>query len=769
MDARGYSTRSSACQYSLGIPSYQITYPPATHPSAAPYANLSSHFRHLVRHGRLHRFLVKALLYAQYYLIDIDLSPVVYRSRTRGKGRRVRSSGSEKNSDEEEADETNSDESDGEGSCASSAFGFMEFKTNRMASCTTLTDYESMIDYGELSGKLGGHKTSVLINRDSDGSFVFAVPTSCSIVSRDSLPFHSNPVKLLVKDPSQESVVHTSTARLMIGQIKQQQSNVSQMSSFDGKLGDSHMACEDLSQLDAAKRFQNPLKKRLTTVEDRHSMPTLFVGNRFNRSDRTKVYIPAYKDRMNAQLKTITSSSEPHNYYDKDGDTDYEGSTITSTTHSSSIDLPAVYHPAPDQITAELLYNFPGSQSKSPSSKKDIIKPPSMFDTSHRISLSRELSPFKLHQLNSDKKILSKEPRLRSDTTDVTKSSRTQAINTSSYSKDPTKSITPSTPGSSIKRCVSHQFFKLRFDGQTQSPAVSCSSSIISEEFAKKTCHCCHSSQCPSPRSSDSGMAGSCTITSPDPQSTPTPSSLNQLSSSTTTPLHRPNPFSPFESEFLDHLHQHHQHQQRRGRLEGYRMDGDGTAAATEVKPRSGNGLRHSSSSHNLGRFDVVAFDDEESDLQSNDDTQNHDSGQFGETTSLLATDDASDVCDDRLSRPRMPNLFELSTSGETIKRDARCQSAERLLETDPHVDPRYVMQVHRRELENVPGVYRTGLYAHWWKKVQMPNAMVRDLIVQRSHRDRRSGVWGSGKMVFCDCVLCVCVVVGVRVIGHYV
>lgn len=189
-------------------------------------------------------------------------------------------------------------------------------------------------------------------------------------------------------------------------------------------------------------------------------------------------------------------------------------------------------------------------------------------------------------------------------------------------------------------------------------------------------------------------------------------------------------------------------------------MDGDGTTSTTDPKPRSGNGLRHSSSSHNLGRFDIVAFDDLDDDLHSNrtinDENQNHDSGQFGESTSLLTADDASDLCDDRLSRPRMQNMFDLSTSRETVQRDARCQSAERLLETDPHADPRYVMQVHRRELTNPPGVYRTGLYAHWWKKVQLPGAMVRDLIVQRSHRDRRSGAWGSGKMVFCDCV-CVC------------
>lgn len=724
------------------------------------------------------------------------MSQVVYRRRSNAKGRRAHSSGSAKEADEEEAvDDTSSDESDDDddaGSCASSAFGFMEFKTNRNASCTTLTDYESMIDYGEATGKIGGHKTSVLINRDSDGSFVFAVPTSCSIASRDSLPFHSTPIKLLVKDVSQESVVvHTSTARLMIGQIKQQPANVSQMSSFDGKLGDSHMACEDLSQLDAAKRFQNPLKKRSATAEDRHSMPTLFVGNRFNRSDRTEVYIPAYKDRMNAQLKTITSSScrpsgsvDQRTRYDPDDDDDteddYDGSV--TTTHSSSIDVPAAYHPAPDQITAELLYNFAPATAKSPSRQKDIIKPPSMFDTSHRISLSRELSPFKLHQLNSDKKIMSKEPGKM----------HAQQSRPSALSANSTRSATPSTSGSSTKRCVSHQYFKLRFDGAHQSPVASCASSSISEEFAKKTCTCCHSSECASPRSSDSGMAGSCTITSPDPQSTPTPSSHHHhhhhpdqlLSSSTTTPLHiRPNPFSPFESEFLDHLH-HHQHPQRRGRLEGYRMDGDGTAAPTarrDPKPSRGAGLRHSSSSHNLGRFDVVAFDDVDADdTQStrtlDDHTANHDSGQFGESTSLLATDDASDLCDDRMSRPRMQNVFALSTvaaaatsrdttTTQRAARDARCQSAERLLETDPHADPRYVMQVHRRELTSAPGVYRTGLYAHWWKKVQLPGAMVRDLIVQRGNRDRRSGAWGSGKKMRCSVIVFVRVRVCVRIV----
>lgn len=96
---------------------------------------------------------------------------------------------------------------------------------------------------------------------------------------------------------------------------------------------------------------------------------------------------------------------------------------------------------------------------------------------------------------------------------------------------------------SSIRRCISYQYVHMSNEhvgDSTTEPIASGSGSSgnqsignssnnnnIPKRYAHSTqqpsrasstkCKCCESSQCPSPRSSDSGMAGSCTITSPDP------------------------------------------------------------------------------------------------------------------------------------------------------------------------------------------------------------------------------------------------------------
>lgn len=107
-------------------------------------------------------------------------------------------------------------------------------------------------------------------------------------------------------------------------------------------------------------------------------------------------------------------------------------------------------------------------------------------------------------------------------------------------------------PGS-IRRCISYQYVQMSNEHVDDSPATH-TSPIASEssgssngnprnnnnqldhnipmerthrhqqqlrnennDTSNSKCKCCESSQCPSPRSSDSGMAGSCTITSPDP------------------------------------------------------------------------------------------------------------------------------------------------------------------------------------------------------------------------------------------------------------
>lgn len=285
----------------------------------------------------------------------------------------------------------------------------------------------------------------------------------------------------------------------------------------------------------------------------------------------------------------------------------------------------------------------------------DIIKPPSMFDNSRRISLNREISPFNKHQLNSDKKILPKSPK-----------------------GDRKSSSSERKKSDSKKRCISYQFVKLKYGGDAKTDGGG-----LLDDFSSNKCVCCHSSHCPSPRSSDSGMEGSCTISSPDPP--------------------KDKGYQQYESDFLDSI--------------------------------SATGIRHSRSSHNFGHFDVRDFND------------NHDSGQYGDSS--LTKDEQ----DQRLSYSPVEDMVKLSTSRETVKRKTRSQSAERPNEPDNNKDLFMDMS------NNVKGaVYKTGLYAHWWKKENLPKGMLRDLVVLKYNRDKdrdpqrsnqRHIGWGSGKNMF--------------------
>lgn len=670
-------------------------------------------------------------------------------------------------------------------SIASSAFGCVEFKTGKQASASSKaaisTDYETFIDYGDESVDCtkqifaeaikpsNPYKSSLLINRDSDGSFVFPSHRSGSkcftIESRDSLPIHSNPIRFVAgssatASPSRDSVVmHTSTARLRIGggscsaaKIKQQISDVSQISGFDKRITGAHMACEDLVNIDDSIRLNGQLLRR-PIVEDRHSMPTLFVGNRFNSSDVTEVYIPSYKDKKDVQLTTITTTSggcqrtATAKYRSRESSSASDDSTST-TTHSSSIDLPAVVMPAPDQITAELLYNF--YDQCGGGGGGSIIKPPSMFvggvgasDLSRRISLSRDQSPFNKHSLNSDKRLAAtKVLKKQSPPTTVTRPVVAPATTTTTT--DPHQ-----------QRCVSYQFVKLNYPGgkTTTTKKINDESAFdeTTDDFASKKCDCCASSRCPSPRSNDSGMAGSCTIASPDP-----PTKSDDVYS------------SPFDNEFDEHF------------------DGNdaSTAAARRRTSKIRSGLRHSSSTHNFGRFDVVSFTDDGCGVGGAKE-HNHDSGQYGDSASLTREENdeadrvaravAAEEADEelrnggahRLSVARMQNMFELSTSRDTVRREPRCQSAERLLENTPssHNDRRYVMEIggggggggdktgHATDGGGGGGggIYKTGMYAHWWKKETLPGAMLKDLIVMKYNRQRHAAVAAAAAAVTTD------------------
>lgn len=500
---------------------------------------------------------------------------------------------------------------------------------------------------------------NVPVTRDSDGSFIFAHEinaVNCDTgIDRDSLKYYSKPVRIVI-DRNQscraDSLIHTSTAELIIGHGADgcvssrtpkgsPTEEISETSGFDRRPMRVNMACEDLVNLDDSMKMKCD-KNALAMVDERHSMPTLFVGNRFNCSSMTEVFIPSYKDKRDVKhlidASAVSSAPAP----DDLARNSLRSATTTTTTHSSSFDIPALV-PAPDQLSTELLYNSvaePTGSSTAIVNDADgsyLIKPPSMFDGSR--SLSKELSPFDKHTLNADKTNVGRR--------------------TCSQPKD--------------KRCVSYHY--LNFQGGDATidllPPASNDNRKSTPTNARK-CGCCAMSPCHSPRSSDSGMAGSCTISSPD---APILSTENE--------------YEQFDEDFQQ---------------------------ANQVQ-RVNTGLKHSQSTHNFGRFNELSLVDGASA------ENNHDSGQYGHCNYEPENSGGGETsaCDSAVK-----NMFELSMSRDTVKRQSRCHSAERTTEhpTKPQSPKRQP-------------VFRTGLYAHWWKKEVLPADMLRDIFQMRDTRQR--------------------------------
>lgn len=217
-----------------------------------------------------------------------------------------------------------------------------------------------------------------------------------------------------------------------------------------------YMACENLCNLnDSLELTTIPLPDSYIPTT-RQSCPTKLVGNKFNQSSLTTIYIPTWSNSDN-NITCATKLSPTM-------------STSSTTTHSSSLELPVNTLPLPDNVLAEILYNFDTESIMIDDVEEEvddndslILRPPSMFDKDdvrvvpQSVSLNLENVGFRKHSINSDK------PRRRSSLQITPKDSKDY----------------PST---------SHQSF----------------------------CRCCME-YCHSPRSSDSGiMAGSCTLNSPD-------------------------------------------------------------------------------------------------------------------------------------------------------------------------------------------------------------------------------------------------------------
>lgn len=481
------------------MPTYRVTLPPSNYPPTAPYANLSDHFARLVRRGLLRAVIIKMLLYPQSRQ-SIDMKSIPLRkTKCHKASKRIEPRLSHETDSLERADLERQDAFELPTDSESGGSG-ADFEYIHMSKHDSLNSTGTFIDHGSgaaTPNKNVRHCSSInLINLESTSD-----EGSVSPLKKESLVIGSKTMKAIGRNSSQQSVIiHTSEARLELGSnndmassrehddkhhllLQQQTSEASGKSSvYGGRLGGAYLACENLADMCDETKIKNNNSSSAPVAlspPERHSMPNIFVGNRFNRSSKTSVYVPTWKDRNDMQNQSADVAADS-----------LSPDTVDGEIHASTLDLPAMCREAPDQLQAELLYNF---------NESDVISPPSLYKTSYV-----ETVPIR-------------------KSNDSTKTSQTElCIEPRRNSNNELK-----TKLDSIKRCISYHYVPLAGDGEEPGnegnqipPDRNENRRFLSQDTQDSSCtkcKCCESSQCPSPRSSDSGMAGSCTITSPDP------------------------------------------------------------------------------------------------------------------------------------------------------------------------------------------------------------------------------------------------------------
>lgn len=694
LDKRGYCIRDSVISYRPAAISYRPTMPPSTHPSTAPYALLNAHFNRHYKAGTMSRFIVQAILYPQMRR-EVDMNKVRMRRRHKTSIRMLRKKSTKNKTDDGEVTESSEDPEEEEedyddeqtetdescGSTASNPFGLVHYFTGKRQTGgdRERTEYETFIDHcadctKDVFEAVAKAKTDELkVVRDSKGNLCFTHFKDLEKIDdglRDSMPFGSTAVQLQEQSRSNSrDVVHTTTAHIRINQLHDQPSE--QLSSFDqGTNREANF--EDLSKLDDSMPIKMGRRQR-TILEERHSMPTLFVGNRFNSVSATKIYIPSWKDKQQDLQNSVTNCAEVGI---ESVDSARSGPPLP---HSSSVDVPCDrVLPIPDKVVVELLYNMNESQS---SAENEIFTPPRMFKNDTP-ALSRDVSPFAKHNLNSDKRV---------------SSTSSNASTPSGAEKQKRNS----------RRCLTYQYVQLHSSDKTI--IESRSTSDAQQNTTSGT----------SARSSDSGMAGSYTLPSPDP-----PKVADEF-------------FYAYE---FDHMP----------------VDAAEQAGTSRNPPPAG--LMHSQSTHNLGRVNMIVAS-REMDIESDDPGDVTDSGQYGDEGSLMKdfnekypffNYEEPSISRGRTAirgaeqthRSRSAGQHRFSSFTDTIVINIGSPSVNMIRLGGAHA-PSVEKSGEREDEASLQSgkemVYRTGLYAHWWKKEKLPNALIKELMLKPNHGHGKS------------------------------
>lgn len=621
MNQRGYCTRTSVLSFNTNF-GYKITLPPDNYPSAAPYAALTRYFGKMIKMKLITRRLLKQLLYPDY-LNKMNLNLVRIRHhKTEAtimiKDIHCRDSIINCDSDSD-SDSSNSNDSENkfgkrglgvtsDSSCSSNPFGYIRYYNPQTGSEREHTKYESFIDYGQ----------------QSESSQQSKLKSTSS------------------------SIVHISTANI---QLQKQFSEESEASSSIPN-PKAYMACENLCNLNDNLELKSTPGLYIPTT--RQSCPTKLVGNKFNQTSLTTIYIPSWSNSEN----NITHTKQPQErLYLRDD------SISSSTTHSSSLEVPVNTLPLPDKMIGELLY---GEFARLESTESDftdqsvqtVIKPPTMFakedddDVSvvpEKLPLNLQNVNFRKHSFNSDK------PKRRSSI-----------------------HFTPEEN----KRKVSSQYIQL------SNPTTSSRRSICR----------CGSENCHSPRSSDSGMAGSCSLNSPDLcNANDLPSYAIQERYSTD--------MANLYNKYCD-----------------FNQDSRNVISLSEIEARN-----YESECPCTSPFGSTPRTSGQDCVPENIITGSRECSRTSVTSSVNIKPWSS--------QPRLYSKVITPTEIPSDSGPQKSQSMGCILDDSNIGDER----VEEEEGEG-PLIYKSGLYAHWWLKAKLPSSVLKGIYL-----DTRSPTTGKG------------------------
>lgn len=662
-------------------------------PPASPYSELTAFFADLVQRGVITRKVLKNLLYAQFKEDGIDVSIlgvkvrrshkvecVIFPTRVSMGTYTVKQTWLQSYVTEEESDDddsssdtaTNSsfslqetessnrksgrlerqnavdyggDDKSSVSSCASNPFGFIQYYSSKCAD--SLAGIEGFVD-GKDAGLLE-------LGSESVGTKKSELPGNSTTTQQNSKDRKFSSM-LSVSCKQKDDRAHHNLAT--------QQSNESSFERTSAHRSFPPVVCEDLTQL-VEVTLREPPQTKGPHPHVRQSLP-VFGPDSFCRPEPAPLCVPSCHFTSEKDLYTSCHGVclNPKSQLSHSMPVLPQEVYSPTTTHSSSLNIPANVIPVPTAVLAELLYNL---EPVSDNSSCKVVQQQESASSDHSVDSIQTVRDLPTSVSVSDRATTKDSdfsmPCLKPSEPSPRRagSSRHQSPAVCSlFSRDRLHhgiGIKPSTH----RRCYSYHYISVSEKDCTDTGR--CTNS--------KHCRCCGEVPCSS-RSSDSGLAdiaGNSTLPSPD---------------------------------MSGHLH-----------------DQDAVTCCLKPTEGPGNCLGGVSTSESAFALSVTPRESEELDEQ-NYEAQCICTSPFGSTPRTSAQ---ASLTSEKIFVGSMDSVTPSVTSASL---DPSPLSAAQPWNTRNELKETHL---------NMGGIYRSGMYAHWWLKTKIPASAVRS--EESAHRHK--------------------------------